>query len=189
MKKKTTIWSSVFYVVTIICILQYAFIALPIISKTKNVGIGFFLGSLVPNLILVLIFWNIKIRSEKGIVKTIKHVNTKPKKEEYFNELKLKKELNIDKKNNYLMQLRNAKFTSDEVIILTIISSSFSAFVFGHLFGETYYFNWEGYRTENSESFSYKEFHFNYIISITVLVIVGGIVYFILNRKFLKNDK
>jgi hypothetical protein len=65
-QEKSTVWTTIFYVVLIICILQYLFFALPRIANSPNAGFAMLLGSLLPNSIIVLIFWFIKSKSEKG---------------------------------------------------------------------------------------------------------------------------
>ena len=63
--RKNKTWVIVFWIVTTICILQYLFIALPTISRIPNVSGAFYFGSLLPNLIIVFIFWLIKRRASK----------------------------------------------------------------------------------------------------------------------------
>ncbi len=66
MNKKSTVWTTVFWIVLVLCILQYLFMTLPNITKVEGGGLGLFIGSLLPNSIIVLIFWFIKNRSEKN---------------------------------------------------------------------------------------------------------------------------
>ncbi|MDR6406107.1 preprotein translocase subunit YajC [Chryseobacterium ginsenosidimutans] len=65
MKKKSSTWKTVFWIVTILCILQFLFIRLPQIRETPNVTGTYILGSLIPNGLIILIFWFIKRKSEK----------------------------------------------------------------------------------------------------------------------------
>jgi len=60
MNKQDNGWTLTFWIVTVLCIIQYLFITLPRISQTANVGVGFYLGSLLPNAIIILIFWRLK---------------------------------------------------------------------------------------------------------------------------------
>lgn len=66
MKNKTTTWTIVFWIVLVLCSMQYLFLTLPNITKVEGGGLGLFIGSITPNSIIVLIFWFIKKRSEKN---------------------------------------------------------------------------------------------------------------------------
>ena len=58
--KKSNTWTIIFWIVTVLCILQYLFIALPRLSQTENVGLAYYIGSLIPNALIILLFWYIK---------------------------------------------------------------------------------------------------------------------------------
>ncbi|TWP23170.1 hypothetical protein ETU10_08730 [Apibacter muscae] len=62
---KNSTWTIVFWIVTIICILQYLFIALPRLTETPNVTGAYYFGSLLPNSVIIFIFWLIKTKAKK----------------------------------------------------------------------------------------------------------------------------
>ncbi|RXP52354.1 DUF2569 family protein [Lutibacter sp. HS1-25] len=74
------------------------------------------------------------------------------------------------------------KLSYDEIIIISIIVSTALSLLLGYIFGETYYFYSDG-RRGIKESHFYNEFHFNYLISFTSFIIIGGIIYIFLNQK------
>ena len=63
MEKKNSIWTFVFWIVVVICVLQYIFMSLPRVSENPNPG--YVIGSLIPNAIIIFIFWLIKRKAEK----------------------------------------------------------------------------------------------------------------------------
>ncbi len=63
MENKNSIWTSVFWIVVVICVLQYAFMSLPMVSENPDPAYVF--GSLIPNGIIIFIFWLIKRKAEK----------------------------------------------------------------------------------------------------------------------------
>lgn len=66
MEKKSSTWTTIFWVVTILCILQYVFMTIPRISSNPNNANGaYILGSLLPNALIIFIFWLIKRKAEK----------------------------------------------------------------------------------------------------------------------------
>jgi len=65
MKKKSSTWTTIFWIVVIICALQYVFMTVPRIMQTSNVTGTYILGSLIPNALIILVFWLIKRKSEK----------------------------------------------------------------------------------------------------------------------------
>lgn len=62
---KNSTWIVVFWIVTILCIFQYLFMALPRLSQNPNTTGSYYLGSLIPNAIIIFIFWLIKRKTEK----------------------------------------------------------------------------------------------------------------------------
>lgn len=60
MKKKNSTWTIIFWIVTILCILQFLFIRLPQIMETPNITGSYILGSLISNALIILVFWLIK---------------------------------------------------------------------------------------------------------------------------------
>ena len=82
------------------------------------------------------------------------------------------------------------KLSSDEIIIISIITGTLFALIFGFTFGETYYYIKSGIRVNeeiyielNQDYNHYKIFYFNYLIGISFFIIFGGITYIYLNRK------
>lgn len=63
---KNSTWTVVFWIVTILCILQYLFIALPKLTQNPNANGAYYFGSLLPNAIIILIFWLIKRKADKN---------------------------------------------------------------------------------------------------------------------------
>lgn len=64
MEKKNSIWTSVFWIVVILCILQYIFMSLPLVSENPHPA--YIMGSMLPNGIIIFIFWLIKRKAEKS---------------------------------------------------------------------------------------------------------------------------
>ncbi len=67
MKKEHKGWTVTFWIVTIICIMQYLLLVFPRLSKIDNIGAGVIIGSLIPNLIIILIFGLIKRSADKKL--------------------------------------------------------------------------------------------------------------------------
>lgn len=67
MKKEHKGWTVTFWIVTIICTMHYLLMVLPRLSKIDNVGAGVIIGSLIPNLIIILIFGFIKKSADKKL--------------------------------------------------------------------------------------------------------------------------
>ena len=65
MEQKTTIWTTVFWIMTALAVLHYLFFVLSKIQDNPNADGAYILGSLIPNALIVLIFWLIKRKSEK----------------------------------------------------------------------------------------------------------------------------
>lgn len=63
---KTSTWTIVFWIVTTLCILQYMFLALPRLTQNPNATGVYYLGSLLPNAIIIFIFWLIKRKADKN---------------------------------------------------------------------------------------------------------------------------
>lgn len=181
MENKTTVWTNVFYVVLAICILQYVFLTIPVISKTENVGIGFYLGSLVPNAFIVFIFWIIKSRAEKRLLPN----NSSNNNEKIIPENKIEPKLQLSNFNPL-----KAKFnlTSDETIILSLISATVFALLVGYKFGHYYTYR-NDHKVIRIESCDYCEFEINYMLAMGTFIVVGGLTYFYLNRTTNKNDR
>lgn len=79
------------------------------------------------------------------------------------------------------------KFSTDEIIIVSVILGILVSLFFGFVFGETiYYFN-NGNRG-NIKDFDYNEFHINYIALFSSFIITSGLSYILLNRKKQKTD-
>lgn len=70
----------------------------------------------------------------------------------------------------------------DEIIISSVILGTLITLILGYIFGETYYFYYDGTRA-SKRRYTYKEFHFNYLIGIASFIIFGGISYIYLNSK------
>ena len=67
MKKEHKGWTVTFWIVTIICIMHYLLMVFPRVSNMENVGAGVIIGSLIPNLIIILIFGLIKKSADKKL--------------------------------------------------------------------------------------------------------------------------
>jgi len=90
-----------------------------------------------------------------------------------------------------LSRINLFKLSSDEIIILSIITGTTFALVLGYIFGETQYF--DGYGNRVSEYYSgfgqTTEHKFNFILGIASFIITAGIMYLFLNRKNKNDDK
>lgn len=62
---KNSTWTVIFWAVTTLCVLQYLFMTLPRLSQIPNATGAYYFGSLVPNAIIIFIFWIIKQKTEK----------------------------------------------------------------------------------------------------------------------------
>lgn len=111
-----------------------------------------------------------------------KYNNLKCKLQRVINHLRI---IYLNKILIIIKKIQNIKLNSNEIIIISIIVATLISIIIGYYFGETYYFNWEGNRCQSSRSynFSYKEFHFNYLLAIASFIIFGGVLYLFLNRK------
>ncbi len=181
MHNKSNIWTNVFYVVVVLCVLQYIFLALPIISKEENVGLGFYLGSLLPNTIIIFIFWLIKSKAEKRLIH-----NNKSHGEAVVTDQK--SHIKLPQLDNF--NPLNVKFnlTSDETIILSLIIATVFALLIGYKFGH-YYTYYDDHKVIKIESCDYCEFEINYLLAMGTFIVIGGLTYFYLNRRRNKNDK
>ena len=65
MKKKNSTWTIVFWIVTALALLQFVFFRLPQIQDDPNADGAYVFGSIIPNAIIILIFWLIKRKAEK----------------------------------------------------------------------------------------------------------------------------
>ena len=65
MNKKNSKWTIVFWLVTGLAILQYIFIMVPRIQDNPDADGAYILGSIIPNAIIIFIFWMIKRKAEK----------------------------------------------------------------------------------------------------------------------------
>lgn len=63
MEKRKLIWSAVFRIVVVVCILQYIFMSMP--RVLENPHPAYIIGSILPNGIIIFIFWLIKRKAEK----------------------------------------------------------------------------------------------------------------------------
>jgi hypothetical protein len=97
--------------------------------------------------------------------------------------IKLKNSLII-----FNQSLSNLK--SDIIIIVSLIIATVISVSLGFIFGETKYYLYEnGKRIDiNVPPYTYNEFYFNYIISLSSFIIIGGLTYIYLKTKS-KNEK
>lgn len=58
--KRTSIWTVIFWIVTVLCVLQYLLLGLPKLSQNPNATGAYYLGGMLPNTFIILIFWFIK---------------------------------------------------------------------------------------------------------------------------------
>lgn len=135
---------------------------------------GFFDWKILGISLIIIVFFFFLLKKKKEREKFTITV-----KSQYFklhNTFKMK----IIKLNNSLTNLR-----SDIIIIISFITATIISVSLGFIYGETkYYLYQNGNRVDkNYPPYTYDEFYFNYLISLSSFIVIGGLTYIYLKTK------